>query len=180
MSDETIDEQANSSPKLRLFTALWPDDATREELVRWRDAMAFPAAARPVAKAKLHLTLHFIGEFPANRVAELAAALPPMKRAFELRLAQVQAWRGGLVVFSPKAAPAALMDLHAEQAAALRRLEVPVEVRTFRPHVTLARDCPVAPRLRGAVEMRWRVTGHALMQSTPDGRYQLLERFSLF
>jgi RNA 2',3'-cyclic 3'-phosphodiesterase len=180
MSDTASDDKANNPPPLRLFTALWPDDATRDELSRWRDAMAFPAAARPAAKGKLHLTLHFIGEFPAERLTELAASLPPMKRAFELRLTQVQAWRGGLVVFCPKSTPVALQDLYEEQRVVLQRLGVLDDNRPFRPHVTLARDCPTAPRVRGSIEMRWRVAGHALVQSLPDGRYQVLERFALF
>jgi len=60
---------------VRLFTALWPDAAVRARLVALRDAWRWPAGARPVADAKLHATLHFMGSFRRDRQAALREAL---------------------------------------------------------------------------------------------------------
>src|SRR5512143_3703371 len=46
---------------LRLFFALWPDEAVRLELVRISHKLAVPPGAKRVPPDNLHLTLAFIG-----------------------------------------------------------------------------------------------------------------------
>lgn len=159
----------------RLFVALWPGPRVRQALAACRDGVRWPRGAAPTATDKLHLTLHFIGNVPAARVAEVAAALQAPAPAFELHLDTAECWQGGLAVLRPRTVPARLQQLHADLAAALRRLALPVEARAFRPHVTLARRA--APPLAPAEPLRWRIGGYVLVQSTPDGRYRLLKRY---
>ena len=65
--------------------------------------------------------------------------------------------------------PAPLADLHARLGEALQRLEVPVETRRYRPHVTLARKASGAQPAPAPV--RWQAgPGFALVQSLPGGR----------
>lgn len=167
-----------SGPAARLFLALWPSPRVRAGLAAQRDRIAWTAGAAPVPDAKLHLTLHFLGDVPADRVPEIAAALPPPGRAFELRFGTLQAWRGGLVVLHPLQVPPALAALHATLAERLRGLGLRVEARAFRPHVTLARRATVPAPLPAVPLLRWRVAGAALVQSLPDGRYVVLARAS--
>lgn len=164
-----------AAPTARLFVALWPGTRVRQTLAACRDRTPWPPGAAPTATDKLHVTLHFIGSVPAARVAEVAAALQVPVPAFELRLDVAECWNGGLAVLRPRIVPARLQQLHTELAAALRRLELPVEARPFRPHVTLARRA--APPLPPVEPLRWRVGGYALVQSTRDGRYRLLARY---
>ncbi|ODV11299.1 MAG: 2'-5' RNA ligase [Rubrivivax sp. SCN 70-15] len=163
------------APTARLFLALWPGPRLRETLAACRDLTPWPPGAAPTATDKLHLTLHFIGSVPAARLAEVAAALQVPAPAFELRLELAECWRGGLAVLRPRTVPARLQQLHADLAAALRRLGLPVDARPFRPHVTLARRAaqPPAP----AEPLRWRVGGYVLVESLPDGCYRLLKRY---
>jgi 2'-5' RNA ligase len=161
----------------RLFIALWPSPRVRLALAACRDATRWPAGAAPVADEKLHVTLHFIGSVPAGRVAEVAAALQVPVQAFEWQLGAVACWHGGLAVLCPRTVPPRLQQLHGELAAALRQLALPVEARAFRPHVTLARRAPACQPVAPAEPVRWRVGGYALVQSMPDGRYQVLRRY---
>jgi 2'-5' RNA ligase len=160
----------------RLFVALWPDARTRRALAAWRDACHWPPDARPVPDAKLHLTLHFIGAVPHARVAELVQRLAIPCPPFELRFERVTAWPRGLVVIEAADVPDALRRLHAELAAALRTLGLPVERRALRPHVTLARDAAAARWPDAGAALTWPVAGAVLVQSLPDGPYRVLSR----
>lgn len=78
----------------------------------------------------------------------------------------------------PRTVPAALLELHAELGAALRRLSLPLELRPFRPHVTLARRAagavmPVAPKA-----VNWTVNHYLLVHSLP-GRagYEVIREY---
>jgi RNA 2',3'-cyclic 3'-phosphodiesterase len=174
-SSRSASAAAGAGPTARLFLALWPGPRVRRALAACRDRVVWPPGAAPTATDKLHVTLHFIGIVPAARVAEVAVALQVPAPTFELRLDTAECWHGGLAVLRPRLVPARLQQLHAELAAALRRLELPVEARAFRPHVTLARRAvqPLVP----AEPLRWRVGGYVLVQSMPDGRYRLLQRY---
>jgi len=164
---------------LRLFVALWPGAAVRRALAARRDAVPWPGAARPTATDKLHLTLHFLGGVAAGRLPALRAALAvePVS-PFDLQLDAVRNWRGGLVVLQPSTPPPELGRLHAALGEVLLGLGLAVERRTYRPHVTLARDCPapLPPSPPGA-PLRWRIDGHVLVQSAPDGQYRVLQHY---
>jgi RNA 2',3'-cyclic 3'-phosphodiesterase len=164
-------------PTLRLFLALWPDEAVRAALRARRDAIAWPAGARPTATERLHLTLHFLGNVPAARRPAMEAALAMPCTGFVLRLTQQRAWPGGLVVLQASdPMPPPLVTLHGSLGAALRDQAWPVETRAFRPHVTLARHCHPSPPLADVEPLPWSVEGYALVQSTPSG-YHLLRRY---
>lgn len=160
----------------RLFTALWPSAAVREALVAERARWVWPAGARPVAPAKLHLTLHFLGSQPVERIPALRAALAGPLAPFTLTLEHAEVWPNGVALLAPAQPPALLAELHAAQADALRALGLSVEHRRYRPHLTLARDArgAVAPETFAPIE--WPVDAVVLVQSLPDGRYQPLAR----
>jgi 2'-5' RNA ligase len=168
---------AGTTAPQRLFLALWPDAAVRRALAARRDRFAWPAGAAPVADARLHLTLHFIGDVPATRVPGLRAALRVAASPFDLVLDRAEVWAGGLVVLRPAAVPPPLAELQARLAAALQAAALPVERRPFRPHVTLARRAAgvARPALR---PVHWAVTGYALVHSQlgPVPRYEPLWR----
>ena len=178
MKQPTRPGPARHAAPLRLFTALWPGVATRSALERCRDAIAWPPPARPTATPKLHLTLHFISAVPAGQLAALVAALPPPCGGFELRFDAVELWHRGLVALMPRSIPNGMSQLHEAQAVVLRSLGLAVESRAFRPHVTLGRDRPrqleqTLPR----IDLRWPVRSCVLVQSRPDGRYAVLQRY---
>lgn len=160
---------------LRLFLALWPDAETLRDLLAWREGWRWPPHARLHAPKHLHLTLHFIGAVPAARLPELRRGLACPGPGFELRLTRAELWPGGLAMLCPAQTPPALARLHAGLADALRALELPVESRPFRPHLTLARKAAGALPPEVAPDLRWSVRGHVLAQSL--GGYRILQRY---
>lgn len=153
---------------LRLFLALWPDDGVRQALAARRDRCRWPARAAVVADARLHLTLHFIGNVGADRLDELAQGLRVPVSPFELVLDRCVAWPGGLVVIEASHLPDGLRALHAALGSALRRLRLPVERRRLRAHVTLARRADGALLGDDGAALRWRASGYTLACSPAD------------
>jgi 2'-5' RNA ligase len=149
----------------RLFIALWPDPAVRALLSQWRDGHAWPKPASPVRTEQLHVTLHFLGNIARVRVPELARGLEVPFAPFELDFGHAELWHGGVAVLAPDAVPEPLLALHGALGEALGRLELPLEQRPYRPHVTLARRAgPVIAPIDGP-PIRWQVDRYALMES---------------
>ena len=171
---------AAAATTARLFVALWPDATVRAALAAWRDACIWPARAAVVATPKLHMTLHFIGDVAADRLPAIVQGLRVPLQRFELVLDQCVAWPGGLVVLQPGQTPAALLALHAACADALRALELPLERRPFRAHVTLARGASGAGLAALSAAPRWRVDGYCLVRShrASGGDYEVLARWA--
>lgn len=167
----------------RLFLALWPDAAALRAIQAWQQAVAWPSGARLTAAANLHVTLHFIGNVPRARLPELTDGLGPPQvqpfAPFDWALDEFDVWHHGIAVLQPsRPAPAALLALHASLAQALQTLQLPVETRPFRPHLTLARHGTGAALRTGAspAPVHWRAdAGYVLAESA--GGYHVLQRF---
>ncbi len=160
----------------RLFLALWPDAAVREQLRTWRDLWTWPRGASPVATDKLHLTLHFLGSQPSERLPEFIDGFGVAFSPFELVLGVPTVWPGGIAVLEPGAAPPELVLLHANIRKALLAAGLAPEARKYRAHVTMARQAAgAAPPQHGPV-IGWQVDGYALVESR-GGRYEVLARY---
>jgi 2'-5' RNA ligase len=166
---------AAATPRARLFLALVPSPAIRNALATWQARWAWPPGTVPAAPEGLHLTLHFIGSVPRERVPEIARQLALPAPRFTLALGRAELWPRGLAVCCPSALPAALTALHARLADALRGAALPVEARAFRPHITLARKAAGAVAPAEPLALRWAVQGYALMESR--GGYRVLARY---
>lgn len=172
--------EAGSRPAVRLFLALWPDAQVREALVRSREAWIWPAGAALVRPQSLHLTLHFLGAVPVAHLPRLRAGLAVPFQPFTLCLDRAALWPRGVAVLQAEPSPDGLLALHQALGLALQGLELPVEQRSLRPHVTLARHAGRALPPVQAQRITWPVSGYALVASMPDlpGRYRLLERYA--
>lgn len=164
--------------RLRLFIALWPDPATRDAIAAWQHAWNWPAGAAPVRSERLHLTLHFLGDVPAQNLVALTAQLKVPCQKFSLSLGVPEVWGNGVAVLRPAPAAEGLLRLHAALARRVAAFDLPLDARPFSPHITLARRAfgtpvPAAPQLDWPVEQ-----GYVLARSLPGGAgYQVLERF---
>jgi 2'-5' RNA ligase len=180
---------------VRLFLAINLDAAARAAVV---DAAAPLRAAAPallwVSDARLHLTLKFLGEQPAEVVPQLSAACDAMAArlvAFDATLGEFGAFpnfRRPRVVWIGMDPDPRLEILHHDMELAAESLGFPLEGRPFRPHVTLARvkhaldaeslrALQRAARRAGRVRIPASVGSIDLMSSTlrPDGAaYDLL------
>lgn len=165
-----------SSSHARLFLALWPDPAVRHLLTGWRDAWTWPRGASPVHADKLHLTLHFLGSLPRERLPALLDAFGVPFTPFHLSLEHATVWPNGIAVLEPAATPPELAALHARLSEALATLGLQPETRRYRPHVTMARRATGAIPPPGRPQVAWDVDGYALVESK-DGVYSVLRRY---
>ena len=161
-----------------LFLALWPGSALRTALAVEQARWQWPGPARPVDPDSMHLTLHYLGPVPLQRLAELTAGLQQPGRRFTLGLRRRECWRNGCAVLCPDTVPEALHDLHGRLARALQRLELPVDPRPWRPHVTLARRAAGAQPSQEPPTLTWAVRGWRLARSLGHGRYAELARYA--
>lgn len=98
-----------------------------------------------VKKSNYHLTLHFLGEIPLNKVVELKKSLedaPIIDSAFDLNVTSIVGFPSAE---SPKFIVAeiqnsqALNELHQAIQEKITALGITADNDTFRPHVSLAR-----------------------------------------
>lgn len=167
----------------RLFLALWPTPALRRAMDAHDRLWTWPAQARRVVPAKRHVTLHFLGELPRERIPGLTATLatlPPCPDA-KLRLDRPTLWPGGLAVLLADDVPHALRDFHRALGLAVSAVGLPVERRAWKPHVTFARRAVGARPPADCPPLTWSTgpdSGWVLVESVPGGGYQVLRRFS--
>lgn len=171
---------ADTPESLRLFFALWPDDATRTALIQLQSTMH----GRLVHYDNLHLTLAFLGQQPAALLPELKeilARLTPM--TITLTLDRVGyftrnriAWAGMHQV------PGTLLTLQQEVAQRLQQNSISFNGQhDFKPHVTLARDASL-PADIAFTPIVWQAGEIALVKSVTEAggaRYCVLASRSL-
>jgi 2'-5' RNA ligase len=158
-----------TTSSLRLFYALWPDDATRAALQQ----LQAPMDGRQTRYGNLHLTLAFLGQQPAELVpvlTKILEALPPTP--LSLTLNRVGYFTSNRVAWAGMhAAPPALLALRHDLTQELARHHIAFNGRAdFRPHVTLVRDAS-PPEDLPFTPIVWQADEVALVQSTsqPDG-----------
>jgi 2'-5' RNA ligase len=161
----------------RLFLALWPAPDFLPALVQHADAWSWPQQARRTRTERLHITLHFLGNVPAARLADLRA-LQARWQGCDLLMDRTAVWPGGIAVLEASEVPAALAQLHAAVGEELRALGLPVEPRRYRPHVTLARKA-FGARPPAAAALHWPAgPSYALVRTLGGGRgYETLQAF---
>lgn len=173
------------NPSLRLFFALWPDEAVRSELSRWQPPLQALCGGSPMSADTLHSTLVFLGAVEASRLeALLLAAQEVAGKPMQIEFDVARYWGHNHILYAaPQHVPAALVELQSELERRLRKHRFGFEAREFKPHVTLLRhskwtDAP----LPGMPVVRWPVREFALVQSLGDergARYEVLARFAL-
>ena len=154
---------------VRAFFALWPDVATRAALATLARDVTNETGGRPPVAHNIHLTLAFLGEVPAARIAQLCAAgahAAEAVSAFELQLDRVGSFRGsGIAWAGTSAIPGALAQLAAVLGAELAARGFVLDPRPFAVHVTLARRCRKRITAAFATPIVWPVARLALNAS---------------
>jgi 2'-5' RNA ligase len=160
----------------RLFLAVWPDAAALERITGWRARQSWPAGVRLTPPEKLHATLHFIGEVPHAGVAPLAEALAAARFApGQMLPGSAEIWAGGIAILHAEV-DEPLLALHAQVAEVLRRQQLPLDARPWRPHITVARHAQGAQLLGLRPAPACAVAEFTLCESV-GGRYDVLRRY---
>lgn len=171
--------------ELRLFFAIHPDEAARDQLAENAWHLGEGSHGRPVPRENLHMTLLFLGEQPADQLTAIYEAAARVRcHSFDvvcdkLRYMDEQhlIWTG---VSTP---PPDLGRLRMALIAELDRAEVTFDRKRFKPHVTLVRRAIGAPaNPLDFVACRWPVQSFSLLVSTPGPlgpRYHTLREWHL-
>jgi 2'-5' RNA ligase len=151
----------------RIFFALWPDDRQRDRLRDHISPLAKLVEGQVVYRGDWHVTTAFIGNFPeADIPGLLARAAQIPVEPFRLRFDRVEFWpRPKVASLVAPTVPPELQRLVDAQNALLADFGVPVEERTFRPHITVVRRARPfeTQRLAQPAVVDW--TGFELVES---------------
>jgi len=174
-----------SQPSLsrRLFLALWPDEAQRQQLAEY-----FPLLkgcdGRKVPLENLHITLAFLGSVDADTQSCLEQQLDIIDASpFTLQMDELGFWRRPQVVWlGASETPAALSELVAGVKQAMLVCALEPDSRPFQTHLTLMRRARRRPDDSDPPRMNWPVRDFVLVASEtlPEGaQYTVLRRWSL-
>jgi 2'-5' RNA ligase len=168
---------------LRLFFALWPDDATRDALNRTGKWLHQHWGGRRMHADTLHITLAFLGSTPADQLDSLVACAATVRtEAFELILDQPGYWRHNRIGWlGASQAPPPHRELVGLLNAALQAAGFPVDTRPHVPHVTLLRKS-AGGELPACTPVHWPVNDFVLVTSrteTDGAHYEVMRRWPL-
>ena len=132
----------SDQPLQRVFFALWPNPSAQSQLIRLQDSLRSSVEARWVLPVNLHLTLAFVGQVAAERLQVLREVAASAKaEPFSMWLDGLQCWRSSCVLcLTSKQVPAALNRLVETLATGLDQAGFELDKRSYRPHITLARQ----------------------------------------
>jgi len=168
---------------VRLFFALWPDDAVRAELARWSRELHALCGGRITPPEKLHVTLAFLGGVEDARVAEIELAAGEVAAPVaSLVLDRPGYWKHNRIAWAGASAPPPELGAFvAELREALRRAEIRFDAKPFVSHATLLRDAREPRTTPELAPIEWRLSGFSLVQSVtlPRGsRYEVRRSWS--
>ena len=126
----------------RLFFALWPDHRQRDRLRDVINSVAKTVEGRAVDRRNWHVTLAFIGAFPAHRVPYLLERAAEIHvEPFRLNFDRLEYWpRPKVASLSAAIVPPELQALVDSLNAVMPDLGLKPEDRTYRPHITVVRN----------------------------------------
>jgi 2'-5' RNA ligase len=176
---------------LRLFFALWPSPAQQQSMAQATAACAAASPGRPIPGANLHVTLAFLGNVAAARLAPLralgqkiSAAHSGGAQALQLQFRTVEHWARPQILCAT--ADAASVRGAGALAERIRQAAVAAgflpDLKPFHAHVTVARKVVHAPAQQAMPEVTWRLAAFALMASVTAAAgslYSVVETYPL-
>lgn len=169
---------------IRVFFALWPNDALRDSLHDASKTIPVKRPARRVPQYNLHLTLHFIGNVYFDQMDCLQQQARLVKAAaFEFKIdCQGHFKKPRVAWLGCSETPAVLNELHQQLGQRLQLCDYRPETRHYNPHVTMARKIDRIPELENFESIPWAVENFALIEirQIDDGvQYRVIETYPL-
>jgi 2'-5' RNA ligase len=126
----------------RVFFALWPDHRQRDRLRDTINSVARDVEGRIVDRRNWHITLAFVGDIEERLIPELQQRASQIKvQPFHLSFDRLEYWaRPRVACLVAATVPTELQQLVTALHAAMQEVGVIPEDRTYRPHITVARN----------------------------------------
>jgi 2'-5' RNA ligase len=177
-----VDHAGRPVAPLRLFFALWPDDATRARLADWTQAMHRASGGRMMQPENVHLTLAFLGSTDAALLPSIVAAASRVApRRFTLHIDEPGYWQHNQIAWAGvREAPLALDALVLDLRAALVEAKLAFDPKPFVAHLTLVRKARPGFKLPPLEPIEWSVQDFVLVRSATgaDGStYDVTQRW---
>jgi 2'-5' RNA ligase len=162
-----VNPEAVAAAPARVFFALWPDDAVRQELGRACKLLHGACGGRITRPENLHLTLAFLGDVQRSRLHSLRDAAATVRAPGHVLPVERLGWfrRNRVAWAGPINTPAETLDLVAELEAALRQARFRFDARPFEAHVTLVRKALCGEELPTIAPIRWKLREFVLVES---------------
>lgn len=170
-------------PAIRLFFALWPNDAERAALAAWQPPLLELCGGKAMRADTLHATLVFLGEVAKHRLEALRLAAQETGFVnFKLSFETARYWGHNHIVYAaPDSVPLQLSALVNELESKLHKHRFRFEQRSYKPHVTLLRHAKWSDmELPPMPAVHWHINDFVIVQSLCDEqsfRYEVLARF---
>ncbi|NIA27184.1 MAG: RNA 2',3'-cyclic phosphodiesterase [Desulfobulbaceae bacterium] len=134
----------------RLFFALWPDPRQRDRMRDFISPVAKLVEGKAVERRNWHITLAYIGDFPVERIDELLEAKQAITvEPFRLRFDRLELWpRPKIAALVTSTVPPEMQRLVEALQGAVFAAGIEFDQRTYRPHVTVARNARPFETLR--------------------------------
>lgn len=160
----------SDTDSVRLFFALWPNNAIRVSIASAASKVRV-SDARWVPEENLHVTLAFLGQVCAQqRLAVIQSAKCLSAQAFPLQLTHIESWKKPqLLCLCTDEIPASLLLLQQALQLSLLNCGFELEKRPFKPHITLARRSPRISRQLLSCPIEWQVDRISLILSDTTG-----------
>jgi 2'-5' RNA ligase len=155
----------------RVFFALWPNIRQRDRMRDFISPVAKLVEGRATERRNWHITLVYVGDFPASRIDELLE----MKKAivvepFRLRMDRLEFWpRPKIAALVPPAIPPEMERLVEDLKGRVLAAGInPDHQRVYRPHVTVVQNARQfeTQRLAQSAITEW--SGFELMESISE------------
>ena len=168
---------------MRLFIGIALDGALRAQLKRESDALRAHMRGNFSPPYNYHVTLAFLGQHEADEIPAISAAMDAAAACgrFDFGVGGLGSFKKGSrqIVWVGVERAGALCTLQKKLCAELRARGVAFnDEGAYRPHITLARQCELAPLPAGSVNYRQRAYAITLFESARvDGelRYTPIE-----
>ena len=173
----------------RVFFALWPDEAQREELEHAAAKAVRHSGGRPVPASNLHVTLAFLGGVALARIPELQrtadelAASLAVHAPISLTFARLVHWKEPQILcalIAPQSPTASAVAVALQEATAA--IGFSPDRKPFQAHVTLARKVLRPGPLSPLRPVTWHFDAYALIDSrtAPSGPvYSVIDSYPL-
>ena len=186
ISSDKQQRHKNGDKVHRIFFALWPDDATRMQIIEsFKQLSIDKKQGRIVNFDNLHITLHFIGNVNQQTLDCLHRAAQKVKvGGFNLELDHYDYFnKPNILWMGLKQTPEALETLHKTLGTSLAECDFQVERRPYAPHMTLMRKPAHQPEVFEKTEpIFWQVKAFVLVESLSfegEVRYEVCEQYAL-